>query len=89
MRLPLFVVFDVTSLPDGAIAIGGTDEYIAETFDLSEDRLRGRTAVLVLHGGAQIETKVTGIAVHTALSGRRNVSRFLRSATGLPEGRDR
>lgn len=73
MRLPLFVIFDVTSLPDGSIAIGGTDEYIAENFELSEERLRGRTAVLLLRGGAQIETKVNGVAVHTALSGRRNV----------------
>ncbi len=43
MRLPLFVIFDVTSLPDGSIAIGGTDEYVAENFELSEERLRGRT----------------------------------------------
>ena len=60
-------------MPDGSIAIGGTDEYLAEGFDVSEGRLRGRTAILLLHGGRQIETLVNGVAVHTALSGRRNV----------------
>jgi hypothetical protein len=69
----MLVVFDVTSLPSGDLAIGGTDEYLGSEVVLSSERIEGKAVSLLLRGGGRIETHAVGIAVHTALSGHRNV----------------
>jgi len=69
----MFVVFDVTSLPGGDLAIGGTDEYIDKQVVLSSERFEGKRVSMLLRGGKQIESHALGIVAHTALTEQRNV----------------
>jgi hypothetical protein len=70
---PLFVAFDINRLPNGDLALGGTDEYVAEQHALTPDEFPGKRVSILLRGGKVIETRALGLVVHTALSERRNV----------------
>src|SRR4051812_10243238 len=74
VAISMFVVFDVTALPDGDLAIGGTDEYIDKQVSLSSAGFEGKRVSMLLRGGKRIESHVLGIVVHPALTEQRNVS---------------
>jgi hypothetical protein len=73
MMIPVLVVHDVTVLPDGELALGGTDAYLEPTFDLRARYSDGRALLIILRGGQRIETVVSETRAHTALSGQRNI----------------
>lgn len=73
MMRPFFVVFDVIEVPSGDWAIGGTDEYLDANLSLVSSDFEGKRVSLLLRGGERVETNVLGLAVHTALSEKRNI----------------
>jgi len=73
MMTPIFVVFDVTVVPSGDLAIGGTDEYLENSVSLRPETFEGKRVSLLLRGGERVETQALGLAVHTALTDKRNV----------------
>jgi hypothetical protein len=73
MMIPLLIVHDVTVLPDGNLALGGTDEYLDPAFLFRADYFDGGALLLILRGGKRIETVVSETRVHKALSEQRNI----------------
>jgi hypothetical protein len=73
MMVPLFIVRDLQLLPSGELALGGTDEYVDKLVTLEPTHFPGRSLLLVERGGRRIETTISEMTLHIALSGQRNI----------------